>query len=53
VKGRKAAEQDDKLITGFEEFYAEPPLHPDEAEKEEEMYDVRLSVATYWPIRLP
>jgi len=34
-------------ITGFEEFYAEPPMSPDEAEEEEQMYDAKLSVATY------
>ena len=35
------------LITGFEEFYAEPPMKPDEAEEEEAMYDTKFSIATY------
>jgi hypothetical protein len=34
-------------ITGFEEFYAEPPMKPNEVEEEEAMYDIKLSVATY------
>jgi hypothetical protein len=36
-------------ITGFEEFYAEPPMKPDEVEEEEAIYDTRFSVATYVP----
>lgn len=40
-------------ITGFEEFFAEPPMRPSEAEEEEAMYDIKLSVATYsHPMRL-
>jgi hypothetical protein len=35
------------MITGFEEFYAEPPMKPDEAEEEEAMYDTKFSIATY------
>lgn len=35
------------LITGFEEFYAEPPMKPDEAEEEEAMYDTKFSIAAY------
>ena len=34
-------------ITGFEEFYADPPLRPEEAEEEEAMYDARFSVTAY------
>ena len=34
------------LITGFEEFYAEPPMKPDEAEEEEAMYDPKYSIPT-------
>ena len=34
-------------ITGFEEFYADPPIRPEEALEEEVMYDPRFSVATY------
>ena len=33
-------------ITGFEEFYAEPPMRPEEAVEELEMYDPRYSVVT-------
>jgi hypothetical protein len=33
-------------ITGFEEFYAEPPMRPAEAVEELEMYDTKYSVAT-------
>jgi hypothetical protein len=36
-------------ITGFEEFYAEPPMRPEEAVEELEMYDPKYSVATYLP----
>ena len=36
-------------ITGFEEFYAEPPMRPEEAVEELEMYDIKYSVATYIP----
>jgi hypothetical protein len=32
-------------ITGFEEFYADSPMHADEAVEEEAMYDPKLSVA--------
>jgi hypothetical protein len=35
-------------ITGFEEFYAEPPMRPDEAMEELEMYDTKYSVTTYF-----
>ena len=38
-------------ITGFEEFYAELPMKPDEAAEEETMYDTKLSVATYLPLQ--
>jgi Argonaute siRNA chaperone (ARC) complex subunit Arb1 len=34
-------------ITGFEEFYVEPPMRPDEAEEELALYDPKLGVATY------
>jgi hypothetical protein len=34
-------------ITGFEEFYAEAPMKPDEVAEEEAMYDPKHSVATY------
>ena len=34
------------LITGFEEFYAEPPMKGEEVEEEESFYDPKLSVAT-------
>jgi hypothetical protein len=35
-------------ITGFEEFYSEPRMRPDEAEEELTPYDPKLSVATYF-----
>jgi hypothetical protein len=48
VKGAKALEETNNsadLITGFEEFYADPPMNPDEAIEEEAMYCPKLSVA--------
>jgi Argonaute siRNA chaperone (ARC) complex subunit Arb1 len=42
-------EEGAEQITGFEEFYAEPPMRPDEAEEELALYDPKLSVATYVP----
>ena len=58
IKGAKAAELQNKemkdyltdSITGFEEYYAEPPLRPEEALEEEAMYNPKFSVATYHPI---
>jgi len=41
LEKKNSAEQ----ITGFEEFYADPPLKPEEAEEEEFLYDTKLSVA--------
>ena len=38
-------DKNDHKITGFEEFYAEPPMRPEEAEEEELLYDPKLSVA--------
>lgn len=49
MKGAKALEGAKgaaSLITGFEEFYAEPPMRVAEAEEEELLYDPKLSVAT-------
>ena len=50
MKGAKALEASKNpanFITGFEEFYAEPPLRADEAIEEKTLYDPRLSVALY------
>ena len=53
VKGAKALEleknRSDPKISGFEEFYAEPPMRPEEAEEEELLYDPKHSVATSAP----
>jgi Argonaute siRNA chaperone (ARC) complex subunit Arb1 len=35
------------MITGFEEYYADPPMNADEATAEEAMYDIKFSVAAY------
>lgn len=50
MKGAKALESEKNpadMITGFEEYYAEPPMKPDEAVAEEAMYDIKFSVAAY------
>ena len=49
VKGAKAVELVKKAgesISGFEEYFAEAPLRPEEDEEEKTMYDPELSVAT-------
>jgi hypothetical protein len=49
VKGAKALEVSgeggEDQITGFEEYFAEPPMKPEQAEEEEALYDVKLPVA--------
>jgi len=48
VRGAKLAKKaEGELITGFEEYFAEAPLRPEEAEEEKAMYDPKFSVATY------
>jgi len=50
VKGAKAVELakngGGESISGFEEYFAEAPLRPEEEEEEKAMYDPKLSVAT-------
>ena len=50
IKGSKSLELDARpvmIITGFEEFYAEPPMRREEAEEEELLYDPALSVTEF------